>query len=67
MLIADWQRTYASTFYSVVNNDRYVNIYLNGSSHGKVMNFIGPDLSVRSKGMAEISSSDQCWMPNSLP
>ncbi|OGV52688.1 MAG: hypothetical protein A2X49_16585 [Lentisphaerae bacterium GWF2_52_8] len=67
MLIADWQKPYASIFYSQANSDRYVNIYLNGSSHGKVMNFIGPDLSVRNKGMAEISSSDEYWMPNNLP
>ncbi|OGV53068.1 MAG: hypothetical protein A2X45_11585 [Lentisphaerae bacterium GWF2_50_93] len=67
MLIADWQRPYASTFYSQVNSDRTVNIYLNGATHGRSMNYVTPDLSVHSASIREISASNEYWMPNYHP
>ncbi len=67
MMIADWQRTYTSIFYSQANSDRNINIFLNGSAHGRSMNYVSPDLSAHGRSIREISETDEYWMPNKLP
>jgi len=67
MMIADWQSTYTSIFYSEASSDRTVNIFSKGSSHGHTLNFVAPDLSAHTRTQQEISASNAYWMPNRLP
>lgn len=67
MLFADWQSTYSGSFCSQASSDRTVNILTKGTSHGNIMNFITPDLSVRNAPIKTIMSNDEYWMPNRLP
>jgi prepilin-type N-terminal cleavage/methylation domain-containing protein len=67
MVIADWQSTYTSIFYSQANSDRTVNIYSRANAHGKAMNFVAPDLSVQTRNLQEVSTGNGYWMPNRLP
>lgn len=68
MIYADWQSVGGNSFiYSQQENDRTVNILTRGTSHGSIMNFITPDMSVRNAAIRNIMSDNEYWMPFRLP
>jgi len=64
MMLVDWMD--GGTDNTVYNSDK-ANFVLNPSPHGKSVNFLVPDLSVRNRTQNEIRNSNEYWLPNHLP